>query len=439
MDRQSDWQDMSVLVIGGGGREHALAWKVAHSPRAQRVFVAPGNVGMVAPFDRSRAASKIERVPIAATAIDELIAFAKERGVGLIIPGPEAPLVGGIADEAERAGIRAFGPRASAAMATEGSKCDAKEFMDQYGIPTAPFWCFKPDEASEEAAAACVRARALPVVIKDDGLAGGKGVTVARTYYEAVRAVRVLISRRRRLVVEDFLDGVELTFTCAVFGDSYLPLAVSQDNKLLRGRMTGGMAAVSSDAIIAPRLHQKIVDQVVEPTVRGLTQSGIRYVGFLYFGLMIVAGEPYVLEFNCRIGDSEAQVILIRFWADLVEMIRAGLSGELCAFRPVWNPQAACCLVLAASGYPGHPDTGDPILGLPEAEAVGDVKVFHASTDLRGDVLVTAGGRVLSVTALGPDVAGAIAHTFRASAKIRWNGMQFLDAVPNPETVLAAS
>ena len=411
---------MKVLVIGGGGREHALAWKCAQSPRVEEVLVAPGNAG-------TAREPRVRNVAVAADDLDALVALARTEGVGLVVVGPEAPLVSGIADALAEAGVPCFGPRRAAAE-LEGSKVFTKDFLARHGIPTARY------ETFDDADAACTRIAewGAPVVVKADGLAAGKGVTVARTVEEAQAAARAMLAEGafgeagRRVVVEEFLEGEEASFIVLVgTGGAVLPLATSQDHKAVgegdTGPNTGGMGAYSPAPVVTGAVHRRIMDEVILPTVRGLEAEGRPYVGFLYAGLMIAPdGTPRVLEFNVRMGDPEAQPILMRLRSDLVALMEAALAGRLEGTAAEWDPRAALGVVLAAGGYPGAYRKGDVIEGLPEREAE-DVKIFHAGTalDAEGRV-VTAGGRVLCVTALGETVAAAQRRAYEVAAAIRW-------------------
>lgn len=414
-------QDMNVLIIGSGGREHALAWKVAQSPRVGRVFVAPGNAG-------TGREPGVENVPIDPLAIDDLIRFAREREVGLAIVGPEAPLVAGIVDRFSAAGLRCLGPVRSAAR-LEGSKAWAKAFLERHHIPTAAHAVFT--DATE--ARAWVANRDLPLVIKADGLAAGKGVIVARTEAEADRAIADMLEDATfgeagsRVVIEEFLCGEEASFIVLCDGEVALPMATSQDHKARDdgdcGPNTGGMGACSPAPVITDALHARVMAEVIDPTLRGLAAEGIRYTGFLYAGLMIGAdGVPRVLEFNCRFGDPEAQPILMRLRSDLLELGLAAVEGRLGRMAAEWDPCSAVGVVMAAAGYPGPYRTGDRIDGLDAAAAAG-TQVFHAGTTLGpdGDV-VTAGGRVLCVCALGDDIGAARKHAYAGVDHIRWDG-----------------
>ncbi|MBC7162578.1 MAG: phosphoribosylamine--glycine ligase [Immundisolibacter sp.] len=411
---------MKLLVIGSGGREHALAWKLAQSPRVTRVYVAPGNAG-------TATEPGVQNVAIAAEDVTGLLAFAQREAIDLTVVGPEAPLVAGVVDAFAAAGRRCFGPSRAAAQ-LEGSKAYAKEFLRRHAIPTAAYETFE-DLA---AALAHVRARPLPMVIKADGLAAGKGVVIAHRRDEAEAAVRAMLgegafgSAGARLVVEDFLVGEEASFIVMVDGGHILPLATSQDHKARddgdRGPNTGGMGAYSPAPVVTPDIHARIMAQVIEPTVAALTADGTPYTGFLYAGLMIdVNGAPRVLEFNCRLGDPETQPIMLRLRSDLVDLIEAALDGRLDQVQADWDPRPALGVVLAAQGYPGEYATGTPIAALPVAEPP-DSKVFHAGTAVRDGQIVTAGGRVVCVTALGDSVAQAQRLAYGVVEQVAWPG-----------------
>ena len=396
---------MKVLIIGGGGREHALAWKAAQSPRVDAVLVAPGNAG-------TAAEPGVENVAVAAEDTDALLALARERAVDLTIVGPEAPLVAGIVDRFEAAGLRIFGPSAAAAR-LEGSKAFCKDFLSRHGIPTARYGAF---EDIADARRFIVELGA-PLVVKADGLAAGKGVIVCPTVATA----------GRRIVVEEFLEGEEASFICMVGGGRVLPLASSQDHKALdegdTGPNTGGMGAYSPAPVVDEALHARIVAEVIEPTVAGLAADGTPYTGFLYAGLMIAAdGSPRVLEYNCRFGDPETQPILMRLQSDLVDLVEAALDGSL-PDAAEWDPRACLGVVLAARGYPGRYDKGAVIEGL-DAE-LPDTKVFHAGTRAEDGRVVTSGGRVLCVCALGRSVGEAQALAYRRVDAIRFEGARF--------------
>ena len=415
---------MNVLVVGGGGREHALAWKVAQSPRVAKVFVAPGNAGTAADPD-------LVNVPI--DTIPTLVAFAQREAIGLTIVGPEAPLADGIVDAFRAAGLRIFGPTRDAAR-LESSKDFAKAFMERHGIPTARYRTFT--DAAE--AHVYVDERGAPIVVKADGLAAGKGVVVAVDVREAHAAIDAMLGGRAlgdagaRVVVEDFLEGEEASFIVMADGVHALALASSQDHKRLGtgdvGPNTGGMGAYSPAPVVTPTVHARIMREVIVPTVNGMAAEGTPYSGFLYAGVMIdKAGAPRVLEFNCRLGDPETQPIMLRLRSDLVGLVDHALAGTLDRVEAEWDRRAALTVVLAAAGYPEKPRRGDPIDGLDRitAQAHPDVKVFHAGTvDDAGQVRVN-GGRVLGVTALGDSLRQAQRAAYAAVAAIRFDGMQY--------------
>ncbi|UBX50733.1 phosphoribosylamine--glycine ligase [Providencia alcalifaciens] len=411
---------MNILIIGGGGREHALAWKAAQSPLADKVYVAPGNAG-------TALEPTLENVDISATDIDGLLQFAKDKQIGLTIVGPEAPLVIGVVDEFKRAGLTIFGPTQGAAQ-LEGSKAFTKDFLARHHIPTAAYENF----TEIEPALAYLDKVGAPIVIKADGLAAGKGVIVAMTLQEAKDAVHDMLAGNafgdagHRIVIEEFLDGEEASFIVMVDGENVIPMATSQDHKRVgdgdTGLNTGGMGAYSPAPVVTDEVHQRVMEQVIYPTVKGMDQEGNRYQGFLYAGLMIdKAGNPKVIEFNCRFGDPETQPIMMRLQSDLVALCLAGAKGELAGKDSLWDERPALGIVIAAGGYPGDYRNGDVISGLPTSE-VADSKVFHAGTKLNqaGEV-VTAGGRVLCVTALGNDIAKAQAKAYEVAKTINWS------------------
>ncbi|MDM5092940.1 phosphoribosylamine--glycine ligase [Aeromonas rivipollensis] len=412
---------MKVLIIGNGGREHALAWKAKQSPMVTRVFVAPGNAG-------TAHEGSIENVAIEATDIQALLAFAKAQQIGLTIVGPEAPLVKGVVDAFRAEGLAIFGPTATAAQ-LEGSKAFAKDFLARHAIPTADYQNF----TEVEPALAYLREKGAPIVIKADGLAAGKGVIVAMTLEEAEAAVRDMLSGNAfgdagaRVVIEEFLDGEEASFIVMVDGEHVLPMATSQDHKRVgdgdTGLNTGGMGAYSPAPVVTDAVHQRVMEQVIMPTVRGMAAEGNVYTGFLYAGLMIdPQGNPKVIEFNCRFGDPETQPIMLRMRSDLVELCLAACAGKLNQAEAIYDPRVAIGVVLAAGGYPGDYQQGKPISGLPVEEASGE-KVFHAGSQLAGDTIVTAGGRVLCATALGHTVAEAQQRAYQLAARIQWDGV----------------
>ncbi|ABE58266.1 MULTISPECIES: phosphoribosylamine--glycine ligase [Chromohalobacter] len=410
---------MKVLIIGGGGREHALAWKAAQSPRVDAVFVAPGNAG-------TARESKLTNVAIDATDLAGLEAFARDNGVDLTIVGPEAPLVEGVVDRFRAAGLAIFGPTQAAAQ-LEGSKAFAKDFLARHAIPTAAYATF----SDVEPALAYVREQGAPIVIKADGLAAGKGVIVAMSEAEAETAVRDILAGNAfgdagaRVVIEEFLEGEEASFIVMVDGEHVLPMATSQDHKRAgdgdTGPNTGGMGAYSPAPVVTREVEKRIMDEVILPTVRGMAEEGHPYTGFLYAGLMISPqGAPKVIEYNCRFGDPETQPILLRLKSDLVGLCLAATRGQLASQQCDWDTRAAVGVVMAAGGYPGDYRKGDVIEGLDGAEAVG-CKVFHAGTALRDDGrVVTSGGRVLCVTALGARVTVAREHAYEGVAAIHW-------------------
>jgi phosphoribosylamine--glycine ligase len=415
---------VKVLVVGGGGREHALAWKIAQSPRVTHVFVAPGNAGTAADAD-------LENIDV--TDADELVAFAKREGVGLTVVGPEAPLAAGIVDAFTEAGLRIFGPTRAAAQ-LESSKDFAKAFMVRHGIPTAAYRTFT--DARE--AHAYIDAHGAPLVVKADGLASGKGVVVAMTSADAHAAVDAMLdagafgAAGARVVVEDFIEGEEASFIVMADGRHALPLASSQDHKRLadgdRGPNTGGMGAYSPAPVVTPTMHARTMRAVIVPTRAGLAEEGTPYRGFLYAGVMIDAtGALRVLEFNCRLGDPATQPIMVRLRSDLVVLIEHALAGTLDRVDAEWDRRSAMTVVLAAAGYPEAPRRGDAIEGLERVnrDTHPDVTVFHAGTAKDAEGVKVAGGRVLGVTALGESLRQAQRAAYAAIASIRYDGMQY--------------
>ncbi len=411
---------MKVLIIGGGGREHALAWKAAQSPKVQKVYVAPGNAG-------SAHEPKTENIPLAAEDIQGLLGFAKTNKIDLTIVGPETPLVLGAVDYFQAAGLRCFGPTQAAAQ-LEGSKSFAKDFLARHRIPTAAYATF----TDADTAMAYIRQHQAPWVIKADGLAAGKGVIIAQAEAEAIQTVKNILEQNafgaagRRIIIEQLLVGEEASFIVMVDGKNVLPLATSQDHKRRddgeRGPNTGGMGAYSPAAVVTPALHAHIMHEVIEPTVHGIAQEGRPYTGFLYAGLMITAdGAPRVLEYNCRFGDPESQPIMMRLQTDLIELIEAALAGKLDRIEARWDPRPALGVVMAAQGYPGSYHKGDIIHGLP-ADSEADRKVFHAGTLEKNGAIVAYGGRVLCVTALGKSVSTAQARAYGLVNQISWKG-----------------
>ena len=410
---------MNVLIIGSGGREHALAWKVAQDERVEKVFVAPGNAG-------TAIEAKCENVAIDVLELDKLADFAAANAA-LTIVGPEAPLVAGVVDLFRERGLQCYGPTAGAAQ-LEGSKAFTKDFLARHQIPTAGYANF----TELEPALAYLREKGAPIVVKADGLAAGKGVIVAMTLAEAEDAVRDMLSGNvfgdagSRVVIEDFLDGEEASFIVMVDGENVLAMATSQDHKRVgdadTGPNTGGMGAYSPAPVVTDEIHQRVMDEVIWPTVRGMAAEGNVYTGFLYAGLMIdKSGAPKVIEFNCRFGDPETQPILLRLQSSLVELIEAALAGQLDQAQAQWDPRPSLGVVLAAGGYPGDYRKGDVIQGLDQAVSP-DGKVFHAGTTLRDGQVVTQGGRVLCATALGDSVQAAQQGAYALAGAINWDG-----------------
>ena len=409
---------MKLLVIGSGGREHALAWKLAQSPRVSEVLVAPGNAG-------TASEPRCRNVAMKVTDIDGLLHLAQTEAAALTVVGPEVPLVSGVVDRFRAAGLRIFGPTAAAAQ-LEGSKAYAKDFLARHGIPTA----FYAVHSDVDAALAYVRSKGAPIVIKADGLAAGKGVIVAMTLAEAEAAVRDMLSGNAfgdagaRVVIEEFLDGEEASFISMVDGTTALPMATSQDHKRVgdgdAGPNTGGMGAYSPAPVVTPEVHARIMREVVNPTVQGMLKDGIPFTGFLYAGLMIDAsGAPKVIEFNVRFGDPETQPVLLRLQSDLVALIDAAIDGKLDEIDAQWDPRPSLGVVMAAKPYPESPITGEVISGLDAVPA--SAKVFHAGTALGADgSIVSAGGRVLCVTALGDSVQDAQRNAYAGVASIHW-------------------
>ncbi|HGS4818744.1 TPA: phosphoribosylamine--glycine ligase [Vibrio cholerae] len=412
---------MQVLIIGSGGREHALAWKVAQNPQVDTIYVAPGNAGTALEH-------KVQNVNIGITDIPALVAFAQDKAIELTIVGPEAPLVIGVVDAFRAAGLPIFGPTQGAAQ-LEGSKAFTKDFLARHNIPTAAYANF----TEIEPALAYVREKGAPIVVKADGLAAGKGVIVAMTLQEAEDAIQDMLagnafgSAGSRVVVEEFLDGEEASFIVMVDGENVLPMATSQDHKRVgdadTGPNTGGMGAYSPAPVVTQDVHDRVMREVIYPTVRGMAAEGNTYTGFLYAGLMIDStGAPKVIEYNCRFGDPETQPIMMRLQSDLVELCQAAIAGKLDQVESKWDPRASIGVVLAAGGYPGDYTKGEVISGLPTQESAGQ-KVFHAGTETQGDQVLTNGGRVLCATALGNTVLEAQQRAYQLADQIHWNGM----------------
>jgi phosphoribosylamine--glycine ligase len=412
---------MKVLVVGGGGREHALVWKLSQSRRVKEVFCAPGNGGI---------SQSARCLAIAADDLEGLARFSKDEKIDLTVVGPELPLTMGIVDLFQREGLRIFGATKGAAQ-LEGSKAFAKELMRQYNIPSAGYRVF--DDRDE--AVAYINKEGAPIVVKADGLAGGKGVILAGTVQEAVEAIDAIMVKRifgeagARVVIEELLEGEEASFIAFSDGEHVLPLASSQDHKAVydedQGPNTGGMGAYSPAPVVTPPVHDRIMEEIMIPTVKALAAEGHPYQGVLYAGIMIKEGEPKVLEFNCRLGDPETQPIFMRMRGDLIPVIEACIEGDLTGEEIAWDPRTAVCVVMASQGYPGSYEKGKRIKGLDKVEAMEGVFVFHAGTVLKDGNYWTAGGRVLGVTGLGKGIKEAMEITYRAVSEITWEGVHF--------------
>ena len=409
---------MNILIIGSGGREHALAWKCAQSPRVDEVLVAPGNAG-------TARENKVRNVPVSSDDIEALVKLAQTENVGLTIVGPEAPLVAGVVDRFNELGLPCFGPTAAAAQ-LEGSKAFTKDFLARHKIPTADYRNF----SELEPALAYIREQGAPIVIKADGLAAGKGVIVAMTLDEAEQAATDMLAggsfgdAGARIVVEEFLEGEEASFIVITDGETILPMATSQDHKARdegdTGPNTGGLGAYSPAPVVTPDIEARIMNEVIRPTLDGMKADGNPYLGFLYAGLMIMAdGTPRVIEFNCRMGDPETQPIMVRLKSDLVDLCLSTLEGDLQECVAVWDTRAALGVVMAAGGYPASYERGKIISGLDGADS-NTQKVFHAGTTTHGDAVTTSGGRVLCVVGLGDTVADAAQDAYAAVDKIHW-------------------
>jgi phosphoribosylamine--glycine ligase len=418
---------MNILIIGSGGREHALAWKAAQSPSVEKVYVAPGNAG-------TALEAKVENVAIDALAIDQLVTFAQESNIYLTIVGPEAPLVQGIVDAFQSANLKCFGPTKGAAQ-LEGSKAFTKDFLARHKIPTAAYGNF----TDIEKAIAYVKQQGAPIVVKADGLAAGKGVILAQTEAEAITAIEDMLAGNKfgeagsRVVIEEFLVGEEASFICMVDGKNVLPMATSQDHKARdnadQGPNTGGMGAYSPAPVVTPEIQQRVMEEVIYPTVQGMAAEGNVYTGFLYAGLMIDAnGTPKVLEYNCRFGDPETQPIMMRLQSDLVALCDMAVEGKLDQAEAIWDERASLGVVLAAGGYPNSYSKGDIIFGLPESDQ-DDSKIFHAGTVLDGELVKTNGGRVLCAVGLGETVAEAQSKAYDLVKQINWNHVYYRDDI----------
>ncbi len=414
---------MKVLIIGNGGREHALAWKTAESTQVEKIFVAPGNAG-------TATENKVENVDIGVTDIDGLVTFAKQQNIDLTIVGPEAPLVIGVVDAFEKEGLAIFGPTQGAAQ-LEGSKAFTKDFLARHKIPTAAYGNF----TEIAPAVAYIKEQGAPIVVKADGLAAGKGVILAETEAEAIAAVEDMLQGNafgdagNRVVIEEFLVGEEASFICMVDGETVLPMATSQDHKARdngdKGPNTGGMGAYSPAPVVTPEIHDRIMNEVIMPTVKGMNAEGNRYRGFLYAGVMVAPdGTPKVLEYNCRFGDPETQPIMMRLRSDLAQMCLSAIAGKLDTVEADWDPRASLGVVLAAGGYPADYAKGDVISGLNTALPAHQ-KVFQAGTALKDGDVVTNGGRVLCAVSLGDTVAEAQAGAYDVVNTLSWDKVYF--------------
>jgi len=412
---------MKVLVVGGGGREHALVWKIAQSPRVTKIYCAPGNAGI---------SEQATIVPIKANDLNGLLEFALKEEIDLTIVGPEEPLTKGIVDLFESKGLSIFGSNQRAAK-IEGSKAFAKEMMKKYCIPTASYEIF--DDHKE--AIAYIRRHGTPIVVKADGLAAGKGVIVCKTVEEAIQSVeRIMVDKifgeaGNRVVVEECLVGEEASYIAFTDGKVILPMASSQDHKPIfdgdEGPNTGGMGAYSPAPVVTDQVHEKILERILRPIIQGMGEEGRPYKGVLYAGLMIHDGHPEALEFNARFGDPETQPVLMRMKGDIIPILEACIKGNLSQYQIEWESRASVCVVMASKGYPGDYEKGKTIHGLKEVSQMKDVFVFHAGTDIKDGQIITNGGRVLGVTGLGEDISRAIEKTYRAVKKISWDGVHY--------------
>ncbi|RII30129.1 MAG: phosphoribosylamine--glycine ligase [Geobacter sp.] len=412
---------MKILVVGGGGREHALVWKIAQSPLVKKIYCAPGNPGI---------AELAENIPIKVDELDKLLEFAYSEKIDLTVVGPEQPLSLGIVDLFEDHGLKVFGPRKNAAI-IEASKAFSKDLMQKYQVPTAAYGVFD----AVEPAVAFIKQTGAPIVVKADGLAAGKGVIIAQTCEEAIAAVKDMLSGNAfgsagsRVVIEEFLTGEEASFLAITDGKEIIPLASAQDHKAIfdgdQGPNTGGMGAYSPAPVVTPAVHEQAMQSILKPTIDGMAAEGRPYRGVLYAGLMINGGQVKTLEFNARFGDPECQPLLMRMKSDLVPVLMAVANGDLSGMTIDWHDKAAVCVVMAAKGYPGEYSKGNEIIGLEEAAKLDDLYVFHAGTNLKDGRCVTNGGRVLGVTALGESVQKAIELAYRGVDRISWPGVQY--------------
>ena len=412
---------MKVLVVGGGGREHALVWKIAQSPKVSKVYCAPGNAGI---------SEQATILPIKANDLNGLLEFALKERVDLTVVGPEEPLTKGIVDLFESKGLSIFGSSKKAAE-IEGSKAFAKEMMKKYHIPTGSYEIFGDAKEAKN----YIRKQGAPIVVKADGLAAGKGVIVCNTVEEAIQWVeRIMVEKifgeaGNRVVIEEYLVGEEASYIAFTDGKAILPMASSQDHKPIfdgdRGPNTGGMGAYSPAPVVTDQIHERIHEKILRPIIQGMGEEGRPYKGVLYAGLMIHEGHPRVLEFNARFGDPENQPVLMRMKGDIIPILEACIKGDLAECKIEWDSRAAVCVVMASKGYPGDYEKGKPISGLKEVSRMEDVFVFHAGTALKDSQMVTYGGRVLGVTGLGKDIPKAIDRTYQAVKKIHWNGVHY--------------
>lgn len=412
---------MKVLVVGGGGREHALVWKIAQSPRMSKLYCTPGNAGI---------SEQATILPIKANDLNGLLEFALKEMIDLTVVGPEEPLTKGIVDLFESKGLSIFGSSKKAAE-IEGSKAFAKEMMKKYHIPTGSYEIFEdPEEAKKY-----IRKQGAPIVVKADGLAAGKGVIVCNTVEEAIQWVeRIMVEKTfgeagNRVVIEEYLVGEEASYIAFTDGKAILPMASSQDHKPIfdgdRGPNTGGMGAYSPAPVVTDQVHERIHEKILRPMIQGMGEEGRPYKGVLYAGLMIHNGHPRVLEFNARFGDPETQPVLMRMKGDIMPILEACIKGNLSGCKIEWDSRAAVCVVMSSKGYPGDYEKGKPISGLKEVSRMEDVFVFHAGTALKNDQIITNGGRVLGVTGLGKDIPRAIERTYQAVKKISWEGVHY--------------
>jgi phosphoribosylamine--glycine ligase len=412
---------MKILVIGSGGREHALVWKISQSPAVKKIYCAPGNAGI---------AKQAECVPISAEDVQSLTAWAEKERIDLTVVGPEAPLTLGIVEVFEARGLRIFGPHQKAAE-IEGSKAFAKDLMKKYRIPAGDSQTFE----DHGAAVRYVKDKGAPLVVKADGLAAGKGVIICRTVEEGLAALDLIMIKKTfgaagmKVLVEEFLEGEEASFLAFTDGETVLPLPTSQDHKPIfdqdQGPNTGGMGAYSPAPVVSEKIHREVMEKIMIPAVRGMAREGRRYRGVLYAGLIIRDERPKVLEFNARLGDPEAQPLLMRMKSDLIPVLEATIDGKLSSLKVEWDPRSTVCVVMASGGYPGNYEKGKVISGLEEAAKIPGAFVFHAGTAFKEEKVVTNGGRVLGVTALGEGIRGAIEKAYEAAGKISWEGAYY--------------